>query len=236
MFTLCLLALQGVYAQDWEVKNTAPEQNMILTDIEGTDNHTAQVIASHELNASEVSLISTCLNAIWAIPGLTGTHASVRVSDDGVLRIIAYPESMKYLESEIAPNLPGGLGFYYNTTLFYDITLKVEKYITKITGLYVTPEDLLKRIALARLMPDRFLYDDEILNRVGNLEKAMMALLKVKPVTKKIDPELVIAIISLYNENPSILAKDAVIRLKAAGMTASVKDVNAVLQVMVGKF
>ncbi|GMO40154.1 MAG: hypothetical protein Ta2F_16270 [Termitinemataceae bacterium] len=226
----------SLYAQVWEISDTVSEKNMVITNLLGDNERTAHVISPQELDETEILLISSNLNTIWGIPGLTGKKSNISVSNDGQLRIVIYPESLNYLETDYTPNLPGGIGFYYNTALFYDVTLKVREYIAKVNGIYISPQDFLKRIALAKMMPDRFLYGDRILARVDRLEKIVLALCAKYPVAKQIDPSLIVAAVSLYNSNPDILPKDAVKQLTASGIKTNLREVKAIFQVMIGIF
>ncbi|GMO62215.1 MAG: hypothetical protein Ta2A_08710 [Treponemataceae bacterium] len=231
-----LIAHIPLAAQEWTVTDSVTEGNMIVTTLSDSAKHTSRVIAAHDLTPSEIEIISACLDAIWAIPGLEGAASSVSIDNSGRIRLIVYPESLTYLGTQFLPHLPGGLGFYYSTALFYDITLKVNESVAKVRGAYISPDDFLDSLSLALLTPDRFSYDDELLHRIDRLEAALMAVLKARPVAAAIDPPLVIAIIALYNENSAIQPKAAVKILKDRGIKATEKDVKAVLQVMIGVY
>ena len=75
-----------------------------------------------------------------------------------------------------------------------------------------------------------------MLQRLDRLENAVMALSKKGIFVKasKVNSEIVLAVRSLYNENPDLTQKQILSILKEQGMKVSASDVAAVRLVYLG--
>lgn len=221
-----------LFAESW----TLQEQDGFLSTLVSKDKKTTNVISETSLNNTLIEKIGNCLDTIWAIPGLKGKEASVKVDSDGVFRLVVYPTDFTYKEINLKDFLPSGIGFLYNSALFYDVTLKVNDFMPKTAGAYISPDDFLEELRTATIMPDMYMADTYMFKRIERLETAVMALSKKSLFTKatKVNEEVVIAVRSLYNENPSITQKEVVTKLKEKGMQVTTNDVNAVFMVYLG--
>ena len=221
-----------VFGADWEISKVSEDV------YEGYRSDGKSLFIVMEDNSSEAVLekITNCIDAVWSIPNIEGTKASVNVESDSNFRFIIYPSKLMFEGVDYAANFPSGMAFYYNYSLFYDITLKVQDLMPRITGAYISPEDLLAQIKSATQSPDLFMYDEYVLQRLDRLENAVMALSKKGIFAKasKVNSEIVLAVRSLYNENPDLTQKQILSILKEQGMKVSASDVAAVRLVYLG--
>ncbi len=231
---LLLITPAVLFSQAWRVVS-AETAKTVLTDGSG---RTCDVFSDAELSGDSVELIGNCLSAIWALPGLTGTEAKVKSDAAGFLHFIIYPESLSYKNVELRDLLPSGLSFKYDTTLFYDVTMKVGNLAPRVAGTYVSPENFLEQLYAASVMPELYLYDSNLLDRVARLEQTLMAISKKGLFSKpaQVDSDIVLAVRNLYNQNPEISVKEATSLLKQQGIAASAADIQAVFMVYLGKF
>jgi hypothetical protein len=220
-------------AQSWTIDERTAEGDEMLTILSG-GGRIARVISGAPLEAAEVERIGGSLNAVWAIPGLEGREAAVRVEGEG-FRLVVYPVSFVYNHEDFLPRLPVGLAFYYRTALFYDVTLKVDNYMPRVTGAYISPEGFLKALSAAVFMPEMYMYDEALLRRIERLETALMAVIKKSAPRAAVAPELITAVINLYNENPGITPAQAVRALRSRGIRATANEVRAVFMVLLGE-
>jgi hypothetical protein len=231
VFMLCLTCIM-IYAQDvWTAGKSSTQKGTTITTLSNGD-RLARVISVEALKAADVELIGNCLNTVWAIPGIAGKDASVRMEGSG-FRLVINPTALVYRGDDLVSKLPGGLGFYYLSGLFYDVTLKVDSFSPKVTGTYVSPDDFLKQLSAAILRPEMYMYDDALLRRVERLEAALMAVIKKSSAGISVTPEFITAVLSISNEQPGIGAKEITALLKARGIKTNVKEVRAVLMVLV---
>lgn len=181
-------------------------------------------------------LISNTLDVLWAIPGLSGTKSSVMVDSDNYFFFTIYPESLVYQEIELNDFLPSGLSFRYEYSLFYDATLKVDDYLPRITGAYVSPTGLLDQLYEVTIMPELYVHGDVLLERIARLESAVMALSKksVFSQPKSVSDDIVLEVVAAYKKNPNITVSEVVSQLKEDGMAVAKKDVEAVFMVYLG--
>ena len=233
LFTILMFfTVVFLFASDWEISKVSEGI------YEGYRSDGKSLFIVMEENSSEAVLdkITNCIDTVWSIPNIEGTKASVNVESDSNFRFIIYPSKLIYEDVDYAKNLPSGMAFYYNYSLFYDVSLKVEDLMPRITGAYISPEDLLAQIKSATQSPDLFMYDEYVLQRLDRLENAVMALSKKGIFAKatNVDPEIVLAVRSLYNENPDLTQKQILSILKEQGMKVSASDVAAVRLVYLG--
>lgn len=234
MFILILMVtvFASLFSQTWKIDKTEANQVTLSRD----DGKVATAITTTELSLESVAKIGSALNAAWSMPGLKADKASVQVDTIDSFRFVIYPTEFKYQDIDLKSYLPSGIAFQYNTTLFYDIVLKVKDVMPKISGAYISPDDVLKLMREATIMPERFMSDMNIQERLQKLENAIMAISK-KGLFKKassVSDEVVLAIRSLYNENPKITRDEAAEYLKSQGIEASSSDINAVFMVHLG--
>lgn len=185
---------------------------------------------------SSVSKLTACLDTVWAIPGLKGTRASAAFADNGSFRFVVYPDELTFGGKNILQNLPSGLAFRFDTALFYEVTVKVNDLIPKVQGAYIAPDAFLSQLSEAIRSPELFLSDSYVFERLERLEAAVMALSKKGVFTKAVlvDPEIVLVIKSIYNENPGMTQKEMAAELKQRGYAASSADIAAVYMVYLG--
>lgn len=229
-----LSGISFVAAQEWFVSAATDS----TTRIENNLGYTCEIIHDLELTKEMLERITSSLSVIWAIPGLSGNQAVVQVEAEDVFRFLIYPETFIYRDTDFRSLLPSGMGFLYDSALFYDVTMKVGEYAPKVSGAYVSPVDMLEQLYLASVMPEQYLYDANLLERIDMLEQAVMALAQ-KGLFSKPEPvneSLVISVINLYNENPEITVKQAVSLLKEEGFAVSTSEVQAIFMVYFGKF
>lgn len=219
-------------AQNWVVTETKGSQYII----ESSDSKKTIVYSNTILSDALLQKIGNCLNAAWAIPGIEGSSASLKVESESVFRFVLYPDSFSYKNNDFNALLPSGLGFYYNSALFYDITMMVGDLMPKVAGAYASPDDLLSEMHSASIMPDMYMYDTYFLKRLERLEKALMAESKrnIFGKTSEVSEDIVLTIKSMYNENPSITKREVAEKLKQKNIKATTADINAVFMVYLG--
>jgi hypothetical protein len=221
-------------AEEWSVLQEKTQgANQMVTVLSGSGGRTANVISAAALGKSDIAGIGGALSAVWAIPGLKGTEASVRLDPDG-FRLVAYPTSFVSEGRNLMPFLPSGLSFYFRTSLFYDISLKVDDFIPKVTGAYISPEGFIRHISAAILMPEMYLYDQSLMDRIERLEKALMAALKKAGPTSGVSSDFVLAVANIHNEKPDITPEMMLKELKTRGFKTNIKEVRAVYFVLFG--
>lgn len=217
----------------WTARSTSQSGGDTITELSGTSGRTARVISASSLTGAETALIGNCLDAVWALPGIQGQEASVRMENNG-FRFAVYPTSLSYKEQDFAPLLPSGLGFYYRSSLFYDVTLKVDNLMPKVSGAYVSPEGFLEHLESAVQAPALFMYDGSMAQRMERIEGALMALIAKSPPKTAVAPATVNAVINARNENPAITPAQTVAVLQKQGIKTTVKEVTAVFIVFFG--
>lgn len=223
----------GIWADEWSLVSKTQGTNEVITILSDTRGRTARVVSMAALGKMDIAAISNSLNTVWAIPDMNGTEASVRLDADG-FRLVVYPTSFVSEGRDLIPFLPSGLSFYFRTSLFYDISLKVEGFIPKVTGAYVSPEGLIRHLSAAILMPDMYLYDQSLLERVERLESAVMAALKKSGPKEGVSIEIVLAVANICNEKPGISPEAVLKELKAQKFKTDIKEVRAVYFVLFG--
>lgn len=227
-FLMCSLLM----AENW----TAVTSEDGLSTYSRTDGKTVTVAGGTAVSDASIAKLTACLDTVWAIPGLKGTQASAAFADDGSFRFVLFPDSLSYEGTDLAKNLPSGLAFRFDTALFYDVTVKVDELIPRVQGAYIAPDAFLSQLSEAIRSPELFLSDSYVFERLERLEAAVMALSKKGVFAKAalVDPELVLVIKSIYNENPGMTQKEMASELKQRGIAASSADVAAVYMVYLG--
>ncbi|MDR1073145.1 MAG: hypothetical protein LBL45_05655 [Treponema sp.] len=222
-----------IWADDWSLVNEIQGRTEVVTVLAGQGGRSVNVVSATALGKNDIAAIGNSLNTVWAIPGLEGVEASVRLDSDG-FRLVVYPTSFRSEGRDLMPFLPSGLSFYFRRSLFYDISIKAGDFIPKVTGAYISPEGLLRHISAAILMPEMYLYDQSLVERVERLENALMAALKKSAPTSGVPSETVLAVANIYNENPGISPEETLKILKARKFKTDIKEVRAVYFVLFG--
>ncbi|MDR0706550.1 MAG: hypothetical protein LBF60_01555 [Treponema sp.] len=222
-----------IWADEWSPVNETRGKNEVVTVLSGPGRRTVSVISAMALEKADIAVIGNSLNTVWAIPGLEGVEASVRLDSDG-FRLVVYPTAFRSEERDLMPFLPSGLSFYFRMSLFYDISIKAGDFIPKVTGAYISPEGLMRHISAAILMPEMYLYDQSLVERVERLENALMAALKKSAPTTGISSEIVLAVANIHNENPGISPEETLKKLKERKFKTNIKEVRAVYFVLFG--
>ncbi len=222
-------------AGGWETVKTEQLKNETVTELSGSGGRKARVVAAAPLSPDDTVLVGNCLDAVWALPGLEAESASVRMDDTG-FRFVVYPLRFVFSDTDFVPFIPSGLAFYYKDTLFYDIMMKVGDFMPRVAGAYVSPDGLLNNLYAATIMPNAYLGDASVSDRLARLEAAVMAVSKKGLFSKPsaVSSAVVQEILLLYNENPSVTPKEALAALKEKGIKASKADVEAVFIVLLG--
>ncbi len=230
---LFVMAAGVVFAQNWSISGTQGAK----TSLESSNGKKASVFSEITLSDEILGKVGNALNTAWAIPGLEGANSTVMIEDASVFRFVIYPDKLIYNKSDFKAFFPSGMAFYYNTALFYDITMKVGDLMPKVAGAYVSPDDFLAEIKSASIMPDMYMYDTYFLKRLERLERALMAVSKknVFGKTSEVNEDIVLAVRSMYNENPDITKKEVADTLKQKNIKATAADINAVFMVYLGR-
>ena len=232
IFVILLIFTSFSMFAQWNISKVSEELYEGVRD----DGKVVTIFSNSSISTETLEKIKTCLDIVWNIPGIQGTKASVNVESDTNFHFNVYPTALSYENVDLAKNLPSGMGFYYDSALFYDVTLKVEELMPRVTGAYVSPKDLLAKLKSSTEFPDLYMYDEYVLDRLSRLENAVMALSKKGIFSKpaEVDSELVFAIRSIYNSNPDLTSKEVLSILKEQGFTVSSSDVSAVRLVYIG--
>ncbi len=222
-----------LFAQEW-VLSTTEGSNSTL---QGPNGKQAVLYSNIPVTDELIQKIGNALTTAWALPGLEGKSSTVMLEDASVFRFVIYPEKFVYNKSDFKDFFPSGMAFYYNSALFYDFTMKVGDLMPKVAGAYISPEDVLAEVASASIMPDMYMYDTYFLKRLERLEKALMAVSKksIFGQITEVNEDIVLAIRSMYNENPEITKKEVAEKLKQKNIKATTADINAVFMVYLGR-
>ncbi len=219
--------------EGWTVSGTQGARSSL----DGPDGKKAVVYSEIALTDEIIGKVGNALNTAWAIPGFEGSTSTVKIESDSVFRFVLYPDKFSINKSDFKSFFPSGMAFYYNSALFYDLTMKVGDLMPKVAGAYVSPDDLLSEIQSASIMPDMYMYDTYFIKRLERLEKALMAVSKknIFGQTTEVSEDIVLAVRSMYNENPKITKKEVADKLKQKNIKATAADINAVFMVYLGR-
>ncbi len=229
----CIIQIGLLFSNSWTYIEDSGR--MFLKDETGK---TCEIFSDITVTEDALARVETALNTLWSIPGLRGTQCRVNIEPRNYFHFILYPDSLVYKGVNFKNYLPSGLSFRYDSALFYDVTLKVEEFLPRISGAYISPNDFLEQLYAVYTMPELYLHGDVLLRRIERLEKALMAISKDGLFTKptEVSDEIMLEVISLYKQNPSITINEAYDVLKEKGIEASKKDIEAVFMVYLGKF
>jgi len=230
---LIVLLSCALFAQGWTLTGTQGARSTM----EGPEGKKAVLYSDIPVTDEIIQKVGNALTTVWALPGLEGSSSTVMLEEASVFRFVVYPDKLVYNKSDFKEFFPSGMAFYYNNALFYDITMKVGDLMPKVAGAYISPEDLLGEIKSASIMPDMYMYDTYFLKRLERLEKALMAVSKKNLFgqTTEVSEDIVLAVRSMYNENPKITKKEVADKLKQKNIKATAADINAVFMVYLGR-
>lgn len=221
-----------VFATDWEIS----EQNSNITTIINSQGKKALIISTQILLDENLQKIYNVLDTIWAISELQGTQASIKIESNARFHLVIYPTELTVNSVSLLPYIPSGLSFYYDNSLFYDVSLKVNDMMPKVKGAYIDSTDFLEQLLLATKMPEWFMSDTHLQNRIALLEKTLIAILNKnwsgKPVP--VADEIIKKIIGYYGENPLITEEETLQKLKSEGYQTNLKEIKAVFIVYFG--
>ena len=225
------------YYAGWRITVPATVESSNRCEIGTFDGKKATVIMSSGLlSDAQLETVGRALDIAWAVPGLDVKLATVFVENDKNFRFVLYPSSLVYRSTQLLEYLPSGLTFTYNTALFYDIVLKVRDLVPRVTGAYVSPDDLVSALYKATIVPDLYMYDNDLVERVERLEKALLALSQkgfyAKPY--QVDESLIQYVKNKYNENKNITKKDITAALKADGIKYKMSDIDTIFVILLG--
>ncbi|MDR1127042.1 MAG: hypothetical protein LBL06_02815 [Treponema sp.] len=229
---VCLLFVcVGLNAQEWAKRNERKEGAEIVTELASSGGRVCRVVSANGLKDSDARVIGASLNTVWAIPGMRGTEASARMNEsgDGRFRLVVYPVSFTNGGEELSGYFPSGMSFYFYTSLFYDISMKVGDLMPKVTGAFVSPEGLIKHISAAILMPEMYMFEQSLLGRIDRLERALIAALAKSAPKGGVSPATALAVLNEYNAAPNQSPEMVFAALKKKGFKTNVKEVRAVL-------
>lgn len=236
-FVLCCVifcvVLGAVEAENtdskWTIVSEQVEKNDIITVLSNTAGQNARVISSKKLTDSDAFALQNALQAISTIETLTFDNVAVRMEESG-FKLVVQPTFLQYKDIDLLPYIPQGLAFQYKDALFYDIVLKVDSLMPKLTGVFIDGRGLLNTIYAAVCFPDMYMIDTNITSRIERLEYALMALSKKGLFSKPsaVSSEIVYGVLSLYNENPNITRQEAIKQLKAKNIAVTQADIDAV--------
>ncbi len=232
IFLFCVFQTLMVFSNTWT--QVSENGKTLLRDQTGK---TCEIFSDIDITEGALERIKNILNTIWSIPGLKGSESRVSIEPGNYFHFIVYPDSLMYKGVEFKGFLPTGLSFRYDSTLFYDLTLKIDDYLPRVSGAYISPDDFLEQLYSVYLMPELYLHGDILLRRIERLEKALMAISKDGLFSKPagVSDEIVLAVIALNKQNPNVTVSEALATLKEQGIEATKKDVEAVFMVYLGK-
>jgi hypothetical protein len=222
----------------WEKRNERKDDAETIVELTSSDGLVCRVVSTNGLTDSEVQVIGNSLNAVWAIPGMRGIEASARMDEKGSggFRLVVYPVSFMNSDEELSGYFPSGMAFYFHTSLFYDISMKVGDFMPKVTGAFVSPEGLIKHVSAAILMPEMYMFDQSLFGRIDRLEKALIAALAKSAPKAGVSSETTLAILNEYNAIPNQNSEMIFVALKKKGFKTNIKEVRAVLWTYFGAF
>lgn len=225
--------------EGWRVSVAATAANPNRVEIATFAGRTASVtVPGGFLSDERLTAIGRALDATWNIPGLTVKQTSVYVETDRKFRFVIFPSSLIYEENELKDFLPSGITFVYDTSLIYDVVLKVNNVKPRVKGTFVSAEDFALLVYRATIFPDLYLYDNDLANRVERLEKAVLSLAPrgfyARPYS--ISPEVIQFVKNMYNENNNITKKEVIAALKEQKIKYASSDVDAIFAVLFGVY
>lgn len=153
----------------------------VLADTKGAELLFSQLV---EPTPERLTALSSIVAMLHSWDGLT--LASVRaVNDRGQLQVTAYPSSLLVGGKDLKANLPGGLVFWFDTSVEYDFRVLSGAFAVKMSGLFTTSQNLAESLSLAASDPAKWLLMSdpeyavkritELSARVDTLESSLAA-------------------------------------------------------------
>lgn len=221
----------------WKIQETAENEKTNTVKIATFDGRTASIHIGDNSNADKIlKSIGRALDAAWQIPGMKAEKAAVYVDDSAHFRFVIFPTSFVYKDINLCEYLPSGMAFSYDSSLVYDVVLKVGELMPRVTGILVSEKNLAELLYNAVIAPDIYMYDDNLTARVERLEKALLALAPKSMYSKpyEIDPGLIQIVKKLYSENNNITKKEVTAWLKQQKIKYSQSDIDTIFVVLLG--
>lgn len=221
----------------WRLAENSSLENSNNLEIATFDGRTASIILeSFFTSESQLKPIEKALDAVWKIPGMQSDKATVYVENESKFRFVLFPSSFVYKDIELCDYLPSGIAFSYDSSLIYDVALKVGDLLPHVTGAFVSEKDFAELLYRAATLPDLYVNDADLTARVERLEKALLALAPKALYSKpyEIDPELIQKVKILYIENNNITKKEIIARLKQQKVKYSQSDIDTICVVLLG--
>lgn len=228
------LAVTLCFAENWQIEQQ-DSNSFVAT---RSDGKIATINVTDNVNEQVIERVKNCLDTVLANPYIDSNKITANITSETQFRFVVHANSFNFGGQNLAQYFPAGIGFYYDSALFYDATLKVGELMPRLNGAYVSPDDFATLAKNAVDFPELYMYDSYILARLERLENAVMALSKKGLFSKAapVDESLVLAVRSLYNENPDYTAKEMQTLLKQQGINATPADISAIRMVYLGLF
>ena len=221
----------------WKIQDSAENEGTNIVKIATFDGKTASINIGGNSNIEKLwKPIGRALDAAWQIPGMKAERAAVYVDDSAHFRFVIFPTSFVYKDINLCEYLPSGMAFSYDSSLVYDVVLKVGELMPRVTGIFVSEKNLVELLYNAVIAPDVYMYDDNLTARVERLEKALLALAPKSMYSKpyEIDPELIQIVKKLYSENNNITKKEVIAWLKQQKIKYTQSDIDTIFVVLLG--
>lgn len=179
-----------------------------------------------------------------------GSITFTALGDDVRVRVV--PAKFAEGSRDFIPYVPSGLVFSsVGGFIDYEFRVKVDAYFLRFRGRFDGERALLDRLASAIADPAVFVRDNDpeyhlartieqeqvliaLKARIAQLETVLIAN-QAKTASKPVNPAVITRIAALRAENPKVSSQDIVVKLKAEGLVATPKQVNAVLVVLFGE-
>lgn len=221
----------------WRLTENSSLENTNQFEIATFDGRTASIIVDNYFTSeSQLKPIEKALDAVWKIPGMQSNKAAVYVENESKFRFVLFPASFVYKDIELCDYLPSGIAFSYDSSLVYDVALKVGDLLPRVTGAFVSEKDFAELLYRAATLPDLYVNDADLTARVERLEKALLALAPKALYSRpyEIDPDLIQKVKILYRENNNITKKEIIAQLKQQKVKYSQSDIDTICIVLLG--
>ena len=221
----------------WKIQETAENEKTNVVKIATFDSRIASIHIDENLDVEKIlKSVGRALDAAWQLPGMKAEKAAVYVDDSAHFRFVIFPTSFVYKDINLCEYLPSGIAFSYDSSLSYDVVLKVGDVMPRVTGIFVSEKNLAELLYSAAVAPDIYMYDDNLTARVERLEKALLSLASKSMYSKpyEIDPGLIKIVKKLYSENNNITKKEVIAWLKQQKIKYSQSDIDTIFVVLLG--
>lgn len=223
----------------WKIQDSPENEGANVVKIATFDGKTASINIGENADIEKIlKPVGRALDAAWQLPGMKAEKAAVYADDPTHFRLVIFPTSFVYKDINLCEYLPSGIAFSYDSSLLYDVVLKVGDLMPRVTGIFVSEKELAELLYNAAVTPDVYMYDDNLVARVERLEKALLALAPKAMYSKpyEIDPGLIQIIKKLYSENNNITKKEVTAWLKQQKIKYSQSDIDTIFVVLLGVY